>query len=143
MIQERPSGTYPGSVVWRAAVGTTPVISGGVVVGNGVDSWTLHDAPNNIWVADFAGTEFRQLYVNGIRCYRARRVGGLEAGVATSIGFNTTDEVTDFDNLQDVEIVFRLQWRETKVRVESAVSNTSLKSTSSQVNGNLTDLLIQ
>lgn len=125
-FDERDSGTYPGSVVWRAAVGTTPVISGGVVVGNGVDSWTLHDAPNNIWVADFAGTEFRQLYVNGIRCYRARRVGGLEAGVATSIGFNTTDEVTDFDNPADIEFGFRKDWYESQIKVASVVASTSI-----------------
>lgn len=119
---EADSPVYPGRLTFRAASGASPVISGGVVV----DTWTLHDAPNNIWVADFTGDEFRQLYVNEIRCYRSRRIGGLEASTQTGTGFTTTDDATDFENLQDVEIIFRTAWRESKVKVESAVSGTSL-----------------
>lgn len=118
---EADIGTYPGRVTWRAASGATPVISGGVVV----DTWTLHDAPSNIWVADYAGPEFRQLYVDDIRCYRTRR-SGLANGTYTPTGFTTTDDVTTYGNITDVELIFRYEWRESRVRIASAVASTSL-----------------
>jgi hypothetical protein len=109
-------------VVWRAASGVTPVISGGVEV----DTWTLHDAEKSIWVADYAGPEFRQLYVDDLRCKRARRTTGLINGTFTSSGFTTTDPVTNYGNVSDVELIFQYDWRQSRVKVASAVANTSL-----------------
>ena len=113
---------YPGRVTWRAASGASPVISGGVEV----DTWTSHDAPNNIWVADFAGTEFRQLYVDGERCYRARRTGLTGTPTATTAGFDTDDDVTNYANPSDIEFVFDYQWRQSRVKVASVVADTSV-----------------
>jgi hypothetical protein len=118
------SPQYPGWVSWLPRIGEDASISGGIVV----DTWTEHDAGLGIWVADYEGDEFRQLYVDGIRCFRPQRIGGLINGTATDAGFNTTDPVTNYANLSDVEFVFRLSggWRESRVKVATAVSNTSL-----------------
>lgn len=63
------SGADGAEVVWQAAPGESPVISGAEQVGG----WTLHDAGLNIWKAEVAtDTLPRQLYVNGQRATRAR-----------------------------------------------------------------------
>ena len=62
------SGTNGYTVTWQAAPGQTPVISGGQQITN----WTLHDSTNNIWSAPVtAGTDSRQLYVDGARSPQA------------------------------------------------------------------------
>ncbi len=60
---EAESGQNGHTITYRAASGETALISGGVQL----DSWTLHDAAHNIYVADIPkGAELtRQFYVNG------------------------------------------------------------------------------
>lgn len=56
------SGTSGKPVVWQAAEGSKPVISGGTKI----SGWTLHDEAKNIWVASVpTGSKSRQLYVDG------------------------------------------------------------------------------
>src|SRR4051794_10598172 len=62
------SGTAGHEVVWRAAPGEHPVISGGVRV----RGWSLFDADKHIYRARVQGLKTRQLYVNGRRAIRAR-----------------------------------------------------------------------
>jgi len=60
------SGSQKAPVVYKAAVGANPVISGA----KRITGWTLHDAALNIWQANVAvetDTMPRQLYVNGSR----------------------------------------------------------------------------
>jgi Ricin-type beta-trefoil lectin domain len=63
------SGSNGHNVVWQAAPSAHPAISGA----RAVTGWTLADAGRNIWRADAgAGTDTRQLYVNGAIATRAR-----------------------------------------------------------------------
>jgi hypothetical protein len=56
-------------VVWTAAAGARPVISGGLKV----TGWKLHDRARDIWVADVPkGLESRDLFVDGRLAERAR-----------------------------------------------------------------------
>ena len=62
------SGTNGHTVIWQAAPGATPVLSGG----QQVTGWTLHDSGNNIWSAPIpTGADSRQLYVDGALAPRA------------------------------------------------------------------------
>jgi hypothetical protein len=63
------SGQHGHTVSYRAYPGETPVLSGG----RPVTGWTLSDAAKNIWAAPVpAGTQSRQLYVDGVRAPRAQ-----------------------------------------------------------------------
>ena len=62
------SGSNGHTVVWQAAAGATPVISGG----RQVTGWSLKDSASNIYAAPVpAGTDSRQLYVDGVLAPRA------------------------------------------------------------------------
>ncbi|GAA1941561.1 RICIN domain-containing protein [Kitasatospora viridis] len=62
------SGNNGHNVIWQAAPGQTPVISGG----EQVTGWTLHDSTNNIYAASIpTGTDSRQLYIDGTAAPRA------------------------------------------------------------------------
>lgn len=56
------SGTSGHPVVWKAAPGTRPIISGGTRI----TGWSVADAAKGIWSASVpAGSASRQLYING------------------------------------------------------------------------------
>jgi hypothetical protein len=62
------SGSNGNHVVWQAAPGQSPVLSGG----RQVTGWTLKDASNNIYAASVpVGADSRQLYVDGAPAPRA------------------------------------------------------------------------
>ncbi|MCG5461976.1 ricin-type beta-trefoil lectin domain protein [Micromonospora sp. NPDC053740] len=61
-------GGRGGTVLWTAAPGANPLITGAL----DVSGWSLHDAASNIYVANVpVGLETRQLYVNGVNASRA------------------------------------------------------------------------
>lgn len=63
------SGTNGHTVVWQAAPGTRPVISGA----RKATGWTRQDPARNIWKAKVGtGFDIRQLYVDGVQATRAR-----------------------------------------------------------------------
>ncbi|HEX8867905.1 MAG TPA: right-handed parallel beta-helix repeat-containing protein, partial [Lentzea sp.] len=63
------SGTNGFRVLWQAAAGAKPVISGA----RAVTGWTVADAGRNIWRANVGtGIDSRQLYVDGAIATRAR-----------------------------------------------------------------------
>jgi len=62
------SGRHGHDVVYRAAPGAKPVLSGSMRV----TGWTLHDKDLNIYKAPVGQARSRQLYVNGRRATRAR-----------------------------------------------------------------------
>ncbi|WP_302893368.1 RICIN domain-containing protein [Actinomadura luzonensis] len=77
------SGTDGHTVRWQAAAGARPVISGA----RAVTGWTLADPGRNIWRADVgAGTDTRQLYVNGAVATRARTQVNRADFTATTSG---------------------------------------------------------
>ncbi|MFC5763097.1 right-handed parallel beta-helix repeat-containing protein, partial [Actinacidiphila bryophytorum] len=62
------SGSNGHQVIWQAAPGEQPVLSGG----QQVTGWTVKDAANNIYAASVpAGTDSRQLFVDGSLAPRA------------------------------------------------------------------------
>ncbi len=62
------SGTNGHNIIFQAASGASPVISGG----QQVTGWTLHDSANNIYAAAVpANADSRQLYVDGAAAPRA------------------------------------------------------------------------
>ncbi len=62
------SGSNGHQVVWQAASGQSPVLSGG----QQVTGWTVKDASNNIYAASVpGGADSRQLYVDGALAPRA------------------------------------------------------------------------
>ncbi len=80
------SGTAKLPVIYQAASGETPVISGA----QQITGWTLHDPILNIWQAQTSVTTDtmpRQLYVNGTRATRARTVDYPNYYIPTATGY--------------------------------------------------------
>jgi hypothetical protein len=62
------SGSNGYRVIWQAAPGAAPVLSGG----RQITGWSLHDSGSNIYAAAVpVGTDSRQLYVDGAAAPRA------------------------------------------------------------------------
>lgn len=62
------SGTQAAPVVWEAAPGATPIVSGGKTV----SGWSMYDSSKNVYEAKVpTGTDSRQLYINGVEAPRA------------------------------------------------------------------------
>ena len=61
------SGTGGNTVIWKAALGARPVITGA----QKATGWTLHDSAKNIWQANVGtGFDTRQLYVDGVLAHQ-------------------------------------------------------------------------
>ena len=102
-LDARDSGTGGHNVIWTAATGARPVISGGTRV----TGWTRFDAAKNIWSAPVpTGLRTRQLYVNGVRAKRAS--GPLPVTVTKiSTGYTTSAPTMDnWRNPKDIEFVY-------------------------------------
>lgn len=123
------NGTGGHNVIYRAAIGATPVISGGEVI----TGWQ-EDAEGR-WKADCDG-HFRQLYVNGRRAVRARspvirtedRKKWFDLGFAElsgmelfgENGYRTTDvAMADWRNPGEIEFCYYVGWCHTRCKVES------------------------
>jgi len=105
------SGTKNKPVVWRAADGASPVISGGLRLSN----WTLVDQIHGIYRAKFSG-DTRQFYVNGTRAERATSPNFVaEDFMKTSTGFEVTGKsaaiLAGVSRPQDLELTSNRQWR--------------------------------
>ncbi len=102
-LDARDSGTGGHNVIWTAAAGARPVISGGIRV----TGWTRFDAGKNIWSASVpVGLRTRQLYVNGVRAQRAS--GPLPVTVTKiATGYTTSAPTMDnWRNPKDIEMVY-------------------------------------
>ena len=96
-------------VVYRAAPGATPVWSGAIQV----QGFTPVDATNIVWVADVpAGTQSRQLYVNGRRATRARGPDSPAGYTKTATGFTLGDAtMASWPDRAALEVVGTYQWQ--------------------------------
>ncbi len=103
-LDTRDSGTNGHDVIYRAAPGARPVISGGVRV----TGWQLSDAGRNIWSAPAPAsvTNTRQLYVDGARAQRAR--GRVPVTItATTTGYTASaDTMSRWRSHGDIEFVY-------------------------------------
>ncbi|SEG92168.1 F5/8 type C domain-containing protein [Actinacidiphila yanglinensis] len=113
-------GTSGHHVTYEAAPGAHPVLSGG----ERVQGWT-QDA-DGVWEAKVpAGTDTRQMYVDGVRGIRAR--GAHPTGFTrTATGYTTSDTTLDsWKNISDVQFVYDVGWTEIYCGVAS-VSGTAV-----------------
>jgi hypothetical protein len=112
-LDARDSGGAGGDVVWRAAQGARPVISGAVAVAG----WKLYDRERNIYRARVrapraAVVRTRQLYVDGRRAVRARSAPNPEGFERTAAGYTAPDDaLAHWRNPRAIELVTDTQWK--------------------------------
>ena len=103
-LTSRDSGTNGHNVVWTAASGARPVLSGGVPV----TGWKQVDPARNLWSAPVpAGLNTRQLYVNGVRATRARGAAPVTL-TWTPTGYTASGSaMSKWRNAGDIEFVYQ------------------------------------
>ncbi|WP_063770710.1 fibronectin type III domain-containing protein [Streptacidiphilus carbonis] len=102
-LDARDSGSNGHRVLWTAAPGATPVLSGG----QRVSGWRQTAPGSTIWSAPVpAGLDTRQLYVNGVRAQRAS--GPVPVALtATATGYTASaDTLAHWRNPSDIEFVY-------------------------------------
>jgi len=117
VFDNRDSGTKDHPVIYKAPEGEAPVISGG----KRITGWEP-DAGGKRWKAKTDLSNFRQLYVNGIRAVRAQ--GPPPKGIALhgEDGYTTTQvEMADWRNPADIELCYYVVWCHTRCRVAKVV----------------------
>ncbi len=135
IFDSNDSGTNGYKVIYKAATGQTPIVSGGKAITN----WELHDKANNIYKAAAGELEFRQIYVNGVRGIRARTPN--RTNEVTLAGYLLGAKVTGkapyqlqvdpaelkgwetWSNLNEVEIVMVSHWKQKRARIASIAGN--------------------
>ena len=98
------SGTEGHDVIYAAAPGAVPVVSGGLPV----TGWKVVDAGKNLWSAPAPDglVNTRQLYVDGVRALRARGVLPVTlTGTATGYTASAATMAT-WKNPGDIEFVY-------------------------------------
>lgn len=118
-LTQNDSGSSQGSVIYRAAPGEQPIISGA----EKMTGWTLHDATLNIWRANATipinsdnpnGVMPRQLYVNGNRAQRARTALYPHFYTPTATGYvysGPAGTQPNWQNADVIEAVTVTQWK--------------------------------
>lgn len=108
------------TVTYQAAPGAHPVLSGG----EQVRGWK--QATGGIWEAQVpAGTDTRQLYVDGVRADRAS--GPVPTGLTqTATGYTASGTAFDsWGDISDVEFVYNVDWTQIRCGIAS-VSGTAI-----------------
>lgn len=108
------SGTESCPIVYEAAPGAAPVLSGGRVV----TGWKEQDG--GIWTAPCPVENTRQLYVDGKRAIRAR--GPAPAGLefAGNVGYHTRDlRILQWRNVEDIEFCYLVVWSHSRCKIAS------------------------
>ncbi|RAO31564.1 Beta-glucuronidase [Micromonospora saelicesensis] len=118
------SGNNGYQVIWRAASGARPTITGA----RAVTGWSLVDSGKNIWRANVgAGLDSRQLYVNGAVATRARTAVNRSDFTFTTSGMRFTNGALSYlNNLGN----------QNRVEVESVGSFTDRYSPVQSISGN-------
>jgi hypothetical protein len=120
------SGNNGHRVVWKAAPGANPVISGA----RKITGWSQFDAAKNIWRANVGtGFDTRQLYVDGLLATRARtQVTPRSDLTATPTGFTFTNSALSYlntlANQSRVEVETLNSWTDRYMPVQSISNNT-------------------
>lgn len=117
VLDWRDSGRPGADVVWSAAPGAHPVISGAIQV----RGWSLQNRRRQIFVARVPkGLTTRQLYVNGWRAIRARSPSYPRGFVRTATGFLApNDSMASWPNPRGIEAVTLTQWKMMRCPVAS------------------------
>ncbi|KOG60488.1 carbohydrate-binding protein [Streptomyces antibioticus] len=121
-LTPRDSGTNGHRVVYEAAPGAHPVISGG----SRVTGWTPVDAGRTVYKAHVGDLDTRQLYVDGELQTRARGPENPPGFSKTATGYKITDTRLDaYKNQSDMEVVSKWGWMMMRCPVQS-VSGTTM-----------------
>jgi hypothetical protein len=117
------SGTPGHQVIYRAAAGQAPVLSGAIRV----TGFTGIDTARNIYRAKVpTDVASRELFVNGVRANRAR--GSMNPGgfSVTATGFTTSDpSYTSWTNPTQVEVVANNAWKQMRCPLASITRSAS------------------
>ncbi|MFI1791012.1 discoidin domain-containing protein [Streptomyces olivaceoviridis] len=114
------SGADGRTVVYEAAPGAHPVISGG----RRVTGWTPVDADQKVYKAKLSNLDTRQLYVNGELKTRARSQKNPSGFSKTSTGYTFTDKsLDDYKRPSDLEVVSAWGWKLMRCPVASISGN--------------------
>jgi chitodextrinase len=115
------SGSNGHSIVYQAAPGAAPVVSGGSTV----TGWTLADPAHNVYKAHIGTVDTRQLYVNGELETRAKSADNPAGFTKTPTGYTITDTSMDsWKNQSDLEVVSAWGWMLYRCPVQSVVGTT-------------------
>jgi hypothetical protein len=120
-LDGRDSGTGGHRVVYKAAEGQTPIISGG----KAVRGWTKDGERR--WKAAWSGGDSRQLYVNGVRAQRARgpapegmgRYGDLKFFDGDAGHTAPGEAMAEWRNQGDIELGYYNSWGHMICKVKS------------------------
>jgi hypothetical protein len=127
------SGRKGHDVVYSAAPGKDPTISGAIPVTN----WALYDAGLGIYRAKVSGYQSRQLYVNGNRRSRAQTTpyppgflpkwtdGGIDY-IITGLNPPAWQDPTTWQNPQEIEAVIVTQWKMMRVPLAQIMPSSPL-----------------
>ncbi|MEZ0112072.1 hypothetical protein ABH920_006091 [Catenulispora sp. EB89] len=115
------SASGGNTVTYQAAPGAHPVLSGG----EQVTGWTQASDGSGLWQANVpAGTDTRQLYVDGVRADRAQ--GSVPVGLTqTATGYTASGTALDgWGNISDVEFVYNASWTQLRCGIASVSGTT-------------------
>jgi hypothetical protein len=117
------SGTPGHKVVYQAAPGQTPILSGA----ERVTGFTKVDTAKNIYRAKVPkGVDSRELFIDGVRADRARTANNPSGFSATSTGFTTADAAyTSWTNAPGVEVVQDNAWKQMRCPLASITASAS------------------
>jgi hypothetical protein len=125
------SGENGHTVYWEAMPGQTPIISGATQV----TGWSQYNAGLNIWRASVpAGTQSRQLWVDGVEATRARSAMNPAGFSLSGTSFVTSDpSYQSWTNVTQTEVVDDNDWKEMRCPLIS-ITRTSSGGSSLNVN---------
>ena len=107
-------------IIYEAYNNEKPIIRGGSTVTN----WEKLD--DGTWVADYSGTYFRQLYVNGKRRVRARHPNTGNYFRVEGFDFKhheilvNKNNISKLDEVGQIEMIIQMHWAESLLRLKSA-----------------------
>ncbi|KIF78238.1 carbohydrate-binding protein [Streptomyces sp. 150FB] len=120
-LTAQDSGSDAQRIVYEAAPGAQPVISGG----KQVTGWTVADPALGIYKAKIGDLDTRQLYVNGELETRARGAKNPPGFTKTSTGYTFTDtSLSGYKRPQDLEVASSWGWKLMRCPVQSISGNT-------------------
>jgi hypothetical protein len=117
------SGANGYNVVYQAAPGQNPVISGA----RQVTGWSAYDSSKNIYRASVpAGTQSSQLFVNGQRAQRARSALNPSGFTLSGSSFVTSDpSYASFTHQSQIQIVDDNDWKQMRCPLASITATSS------------------
>ncbi|UXX92253.1 hypothetical protein N7U49_07585 [Streptomyces sp. AD2-2] len=115
-LTSRDSGRDGHRIVYEAAPGAHPVISGG----KQITGWTPADSAGKVYKAEVGAIDTRQLYVNGESETRARGDKNPAGFSQTSTGYTFTDPALNaYKRPSDLEVVSSWGWKLMRCPVQS------------------------